>query len=193
MALSRLGTIVGWLGLVVIGLLVVGVTCAWVLLPKKTLDAFRSETGLRRGVPETHLLPDGYEGWVIVRFGVEGASALETDEGALMYCYDETGVLVTSTEWNSGFKKQDYFYETANGRQSLARLVDERRIWGKISISAREHLEQTKAERRDAFFVGTREQYHRARPVWASPQQRSLGGDFAEVVESLERARGETP
>ncbi len=181
MAESRLAPILGWLGFGVISVVVLGIPSAWVLLPRETIEEFRAESGLQQGIPEKHLLPEAYVGWVIVRFEIEEGSALSLEDGIRIYRHSEDGLLETSSPWNPGFKRQEYFYDTELGWRQLGQGQGAPRIWGETSIAVREYVDQEPPERRYAFFVGTQEQYRQAGPVFLSPQITSLHEDLSEL------------
>jgi hypothetical protein len=101
--------VLGWTLIVLVALGLLGWFGVWVLIPRDSADALLVAVGFERGTPERHLVPEGYDGWLTVRYGVEGAPPLETSDGALVHRYPDSGVLETSTAWTSGVKKKVYF------------------------------------------------------------------------------------
>ena len=70
-------------------------------------------------MPQTHLVPDGYTGWVSVAYGVEGAPPLPVEDGYHVFRYDAQGELETSSEYEEGWGVDDYFYVAGETRQLL--------------------------------------------------------------------------
>jgi hypothetical protein len=131
-------------------------------LPAEAVDGLRTEFGLQRGLEETHLIPGDRRGWLLVRFGVDGAPALERDGERLVFRHPASGALLTSSPWNPGFKARTFRRVQAQGTVALPRYGPDARIWGEADIAVREHVEDDVAERRSAFFVGTEDEYHEA-------------------------------
>lgn len=60
-------------------------------------------------------LPDGFEGWVEIRYSVDGAPALEEKDGMLQYVIGEDGTMETSDKLVVGWRRDEYFYRKASG------------------------------------------------------------------------------
>lgn len=66
-----------------------------------------------------YLLPDGYEGWVVIRYDVDSAPPLQEKDGVLQFVIDENGTMETSDKLVVGWRRDEYFYQTAEGTQTL--------------------------------------------------------------------------
>ena len=51
--------------------------------------------GFDVAAPERHVVPEGFRGWAVVHFGVEGAPPLQENEGAMIVEYPASGQLDT--------------------------------------------------------------------------------------------------
>lgn len=60
-------------------------------------------------------LPDGFEGWVRIRYSVEGAPALEEKDDVLQYIIGEDGTMETSDKLVVGWRRDEHFYQKASG------------------------------------------------------------------------------
>ena len=83
--------------------------------------------GTQAGCEEGHkrsakiYIPDGYVGWVLIEYGVKGASELPTDFlGPWEYQYfPKSGLLQTSSPLKDGAASADYFYYSGNDVRPL--------------------------------------------------------------------------
>jgi hypothetical protein len=115
--------------------------------------------------PTKFLVPEGYVGWVSVRYGEKDAPALEVSSGTRICRIPDVGLLRTSSPVEEGWAKDEYFYYSQDG--SLHGLKGTG--WGKGGMiwGGSNEWEQTPegtTPNRIAqyFYVGTEEQYHRA-------------------------------
>jgi hypothetical protein len=100
--------------------------------------------------PARYLIPDGYLGWVEIRFGQADASPLAIDNGDLVYRIPENGLLDTSNPLEYGSAKDHYFYYSADGKLRELKSIpweSGNMIWS-----------ETNSEAEEFFWVGTDEQ-----------------------------------
>jgi hypothetical protein len=114
--------------------------------------------GLDVAAPERHIVPEDFQGWAVVHFGVEGAPPLREEEDALVLEYPATGRLDTSTPAPDaeGFIQRGYYRQTANGLAPLSRVGD---IWGEFSHLIYRRDGSLNAGRSTGFFVGTMKEF----------------------------------
>ena len=89
-------------------------------------------------IPQTHLVPDGYAGWVSVSYGVDGAPPLPVEDGHRVFRYDEQGSLETSSMYDEGWGVDDYFSVSGGTRRLLRQRLPgmEGEIWGAYTSSS---------------------------------------------------------
>ena len=114
--------------------------------------------GIETAAPERHVVPRGFQGWVVVHYGVEGAPPLREDDGALIVEYPASGRLDTSTPAPEaeGFIQRGYYRRTADGMAPLSRASE---IWGEFSHRRLEEVGFGVAGRSTGFFVGSMMQF----------------------------------
>ena len=114
--------------------------------------------GLDSARPERHIVPEGFHGWAVVHFAVEGAPPLREEDGALILEYPATGRLETSTPApeGEGFLQRGYYRQTADGQAPLSRVGE---IWGEYSHRNFRDLFGANARRSSGFFVGTLKEF----------------------------------
>ena len=83
-----------------------------------TATLFLYGCGFRRG--DRVLIPDGYVGWVEIRYNVRGAPQLRLVDGKYELRIGADGKLVTSSDQSSGYGSDEYFYVRSIG--SMSRL-----------------------------------------------------------------------
>lgn len=164
MSPHRLSHTFGWLLLVIVLVCAVAIFGIRLLNSPDTVEQLQTAIGLEQGPPERHLIPEGYSGWVSVRYGVAGRPALETDGDVLVFRYPKSGKLETSTTWSPGVKRKEYFYDGPGGPAALATRGLDRRIWGEHELSVGDGGDEdpSGADRWSGFFVGTREEHRKA-------------------------------
>lgn len=125
----------------------------------------KTAVGVDAAVPERHIVPREFRGWVILHFSVEGASPLPVEDGVLLAEYPPSGRLETSTsaDDDTGFLHREYFQRTHDGLVPLSRLGD---IWGEYNMRIVRDEEGATTSRSAGFFVGTMEEFRAAeRPI----------------------------
>jgi hypothetical protein len=115
--------------------------------------------------PTAFLIPNGYVGWVEVKYGEKESSPLPRQNGKYTCRIPNGGLLNTSSSLEAGWAKDEYFYYSEDG--SVHRLKDTGWgaggvIWGG-STEWQETSDGSKPTQVSEFFyVGTEQQYHRA-------------------------------
>jgi len=110
-------THLGRLLAVIVGLLLVVGAAAFLFFRSSIASegVYRVATavGFDAAAPERHVVPEGFHGWAVVHYGVEGAPPLREDDGALILEYPATGRLDTSTPApdDEGFIQRGYYRE----------------------------------------------------------------------------------
>ena len=111
-------------------------------------------------MPQTHLIPDGYTGWVSVTYEIEGAPPLPIEDGYRVFRYDTDGRLETSSEYADGWGIDDYFYVDGEERKLLRQRPPgmEGEIWGpynRTELMIRVNDVVRREGVSTGFFVGT--------------------------------------
>ena len=114
--------------------------------------------GFDVATPERHVVPEGFRGWAVVHFGVEGAPPLREDEGAMIVEYPASGQLDTWTEAPAaeGFMQRGYCRRTAGGMAPLSRVSE---IWGEFTHRQFKEIGFGVAGRSTGFFVGSMKEF----------------------------------
>jgi hypothetical protein len=73
--------------------------------------------------PQHYFIPEGYSGWVTVRFEKPGAPALPVKDGAVEYHIPPSGILETSTRLETGWSRDAFFWEGPSGVHQIAKQV----------------------------------------------------------------------
>ncbi len=108
--------------------------------------------------PTKFLIPEGYVGWVSIRYGEKDATGLEVNNGTRICQITDVGLLRTSSSVEKGWAKDKYFYYSQDG--SLHALKDT--AWGQGGMIWGDSYEWKQTVVAEYFYVGTEEQYHRA-------------------------------
>lgn len=158
-------------GAVAVGLIVVA-AIVWTISHRSEIALrLQQQAGIGLGLREEHHIPEGYVGWVTVTYDVPDAPELPLRDGVLVFNYEGTGSLRTSSPMNEGFRMQDFLSSEAGrpvrllvagrGEELLLRdpTADERRIWHVYTGRVVTYGDETAATQRSGFFVGTRRQY----------------------------------
>jgi hypothetical protein len=82
------------------------------------LLAYASALVWDRAEPELHLLPEGYEGPVLIVFGDSLGAPVQYEGKARLYEIPRSGVLRTRFSPNEGWSRPDYEYVDATGRRT---------------------------------------------------------------------------
>jgi hypothetical protein len=114
--------------------------------------------------PNKFLIPQGYVGWVGVRYGDKDAPPLPTDHGMFAYRIPATGFLSTSSPLEAGWASDYYFYYSDDGAIRALKSTGwglGGMIWGE-AVESQETPDAAKPSLREYFYVGTEGQYHQA-------------------------------
>jgi hypothetical protein len=115
--------------------------------------------------PTQFLIPEGYVGWVSVRYGEKDATALEVKKGTRICKFPDVGLVRTSSPDEKGWAKDEYFYYSQD--VSLHPLKDTGWGEGGMIWGGSDEWKQTvdgtaPTQVAQYFYIGTEEQYHRA-------------------------------
>jgi hypothetical protein len=132
----------------------------------------KTAVGLDASTPERHVVPEDFQGWVVVHYGVEGAPPLRENEGALIIEYPASGRLDTSTPApdDRGLIHRGYYRRTTDGLVPLSRAGD---VWGEFSHITFRDDRRTVAHRSAGFFVGTMTEFRATE--WPSEHREPAG------------------
>ena len=118
--------------------------------------------------PCHYLIPDGYVGWLridydvsdaqAIEFGVDQAPPLPVSDGARIHEFPPSGRLVTSSPFEGGRAKDEYFYVADGRRERLSQAHDSGMVWGASNgiVGGAGAATQTAF-----FFIGTRADFDR--------------------------------
>jgi hypothetical protein len=114
--------------------------------------------------PDEFLIPQGYVGWVEIRYDEKNASVLPMDHGMFSFRIPTTGILKTSSPLEQGWANDEYFYYSEDGSRQPLKNTGwgfGGMIWG-AAVESQETLDSSRTLLQQYFYVGTEEQYHRA-------------------------------
>lgn len=105
--------------------------------------------------PSRFLIPSGYVGWVRVEYRVPSAPALPREGKYLLVVLDKDGTRQTSSDLPTGWAHDQFFYYSANQRQSLSNAgwCKGGMIWGEVIGKDERSVTIQK------FFVGNEDQF----------------------------------
>lgn len=103
---------IAWAGIIVVAIMFIGNLILFIATSQK-------------GADETYLLPEGFEGCVVINYEVQGAPPLELKNDEIVYHVPEDGVINTSSPLELGWVNKDYsgpnrekaFYVDKQGNQ----------------------------------------------------------------------------
>lgn len=101
--------------------------------------------------PARYVIPEGFVGWVEIKYGRTNAMPLPMDKGTLVYRIPDSGLLETSMPLEYGIAKDEFIsYSKQGSVRTLKSLpwVAGNLIWGTNNSQTEEF-----------FFVGTEEQF----------------------------------
>jgi hypothetical protein len=125
------------------------------------LYRLQTAVGMDATPPERHIVPEGFRGWAVLRFGVEGAAPLPVDHETLIVEYPPSGLLESSTPGpdDAGFLHREYFRRTADGLVPLTRTGQ---IWGEYNMRVVTDELGAVTSRSSGFFVGTMTEFRQS-------------------------------
>lgn len=62
----------------------------------------------QNGVDQTYLLPNGFEGCVMINYDVEGAPPLKIEDNEIVYKVPESGIINTSSSYDFGWTNEEH-------------------------------------------------------------------------------------
>ncbi len=159
--------ILGWVVAVVIMLAATALAFVWFVVPDTAKDEFRVAHGLKEGMPERHFVPEGFQGWAVVKYDIPEKPELPVANGVLVFNYPDSGILETQSGWNPGLKRKEYFSYGPEGPDAIPKLGPDCRIWNEYELShvIDEDGVAGRSDRQSGFFVGTQEEYKKAELV----------------------------
>ena len=124
------------------------------ILTPEGLFKVQNAIGIEAVPPEHHVVAEGFRGWAVLRYGVEGAPELETVDGVLVIEYPPSGRFETSTPLSNsaGLLHKGYFERKGDAIVPLERLDA---IWGEYTMTIYDDDEGGSYGRFVGFFVGT--------------------------------------
>ena len=133
------------------------------------LYRMQTAVGMDAAPPERHIVPEGFQGWAILQFGVEGAAPLPVDDETLIVEYPPSGRLETSTPApdNAGFLHREHYQRTGGGLEPLTRTGN---IWGEYNRVTSIDDEGTASGCSTGFFVGTMKEFRAAERPHSLPE-----------------------
>lgn len=113
------------------------------------------ETLFTDRTPDDYFIPDGFVGWVEIRYGVPNAPPLPNDYGRYQVRFGPSGHIATSTKFEGGTAHDRYYFYSARGVREISESEYIRA--GAVGSS------DTPGDfTREKFFVGTERQYWKA-------------------------------
>ena len=122
---------------------------------------FVADLFLHRRPPARYLIPAGYVGWVRIEYGAAGAPPLVREGKYLLVRLAQDGTARTSSELDEGWGRDQFFYESGTGRNTLSNAgwCKGGMIWGEITGK---FVGETKTSSSwQKFFVGNEDQFRR--------------------------------
>jgi hypothetical protein len=122
------------------------------------VTAIQQAVGMETSPPEHHVVPEGFQGWAVVIYGVDGAPPLDESDGVVVLSYPANGHLDTATPapTGGGFHHRSYFEQRRNGQVPLSRLG---KIWGEYTMRTADDAADAGMRLSSGFFVGTYEAF----------------------------------
>ncbi len=110
--------------------------------------------GMNPSPPERHIVAEGFNGWAVLQYGVEGAPELVTADNVIVIEYPPSGRLQTSTPPadNNGLLHKGYYEKHGDSVVPLERLSS---IWGEYTLTRMIDDEGEVHGRSVGFFVGS--------------------------------------
>ena len=124
------------------------------------------EAGMSMGAPMVRhptqfSIPNGYVGWVEVKYGEKNTPPLPMKNGVYVCTIPPTGVLTTSSSLEEGWAKDEYVYYSENGATHGLKVTN----WGLGGMIWGETLQsQAPVQFAQRFYVGTEEQFRHTLP-----------------------------
>ncbi len=104
--------------------------------------------------PTQSLIPEGYKGWTRICFNLKDAPQIKEEDGRLVFRFDSTGKINTSSDLEEGWAKDEYYYYNGTSRRELHSTG-----WGGGGMVWGEYTENKDGNYCSGFFVGTERQF----------------------------------
>jgi hypothetical protein len=118
-------------------------------------------TRLPQRKPNRYLIPEGYVGWLTVKYQVRSAPALPIEDGRYLVIFPVSGQTQTSLEQEYGWANDEYFYYSPDGKRRLLRVTG----WGGGGMIWAESTGKDVVNGDEVifgrFFLGTEEEFRR--------------------------------
>jgi hypothetical protein len=113
--------------------------------------------------PVRFFIPDGYVGWVEIKYGETSSPVLPIENGAIICRFPASGLLQTSSRPEEGWAKDEYFYYSTNGRTRTLRDTgwgEGGMIWAPTTYETDGTLNDVGDQQGMSFmYIGTEQQY----------------------------------
>lgn len=71
-----------------------------------------------------YYIPEGFSGWVTVKFEKQGTPPLAERDGVVEYHIPASGILETSSKLQTGWSRDEFFWEGASGKELIPKYLD---------------------------------------------------------------------
>lgn len=119
--------------------------------------------------PSRFLIPEGYVGWLMVKYQVKDAYALPIEDGHYLITFPPSGRVQTSSELEYGWASNDYFHYSSDGKRRQLKVTGwggGGMIWAHSTGKEVVDGDEVTFER---FFVGTEEEFKRKGSITPNP------------------------
>jgi len=110
--------------------------------------------GIRAG--NVVLIPNGFRGWVVIRYNVSGAAELGHDGVKTLISVPESGAVFTSSDRPSGYARDEYYFVGGNDKRLRITSDAEGCQTRKPCVQGFEYI--TSPVKVTVFFVGTKQE-----------------------------------
>lgn len=114
--------------------------------------------------PDRVLVPEGYVGWIKIRYSVADAPPLPIEDGYRLIRIPPSGLLQTSSNPEYGWARDEYFYYSGERRRDLkgwSGWGGGGLVWGETTGHGVSSEHPDKPEISAGAFIGTEEQFKR--------------------------------
>ncbi|WNJ20192.1 DUF6843 domain-containing protein [Pontibacter sp. G13] len=70
------------------------------------------------------ILPENHDGWLVIEYEVPGAPTIPMKDGVMQFQVSDSGTFQTSDAMDIGWRKDQFFWNTANGRELIPNKVE---------------------------------------------------------------------
>ena len=109
------------------------------------------------------IIPDGYTGWFYVYYRVDGKEALKTEDGYNLLIIPKNGLLETSSSYEPGIAKDEFFYVRDNKRTRISFDLVWPGSYGSTEIKDdKNKAKPTTTTFVASYFIGTEKKFRQA-------------------------------